>query len=115
MFNPLQYHESQGVKFHMKSKINRIVSSSADSKIASSVEITDSSGETVSLEADFVVLAVGVRPATDFLKESEGVFTLEKDGGIKVDEFLRVPNIGDVFAIGGSTSICMSILYVYSR
>lgn len=38
------------------------------------------------LEADFVVVGVGVKPATDFLKGVE----LNKDGGVIADEFLRV-------------------------
>ncbi|HEX8350792.1 MAG TPA: FAD-dependent oxidoreductase, partial [Hymenobacter sp.] len=38
------------------------------------------------LPADLVVLGVGVRPATDFLQSA---FTLEKDGGLRVDEHLQ--------------------------
>ncbi|KAF5392383.1 hypothetical protein D9757_001502 [Collybiopsis confluens] len=57
-------------------------------------------GET--LPADFVIMGVGVAPATEFLKES-GI-ELEKDGSIQVDEYLRVTklpsSVEGVFAIG---------------
>jgi len=43
-------------------------------------------------------MAVGVRPATDFLKESG--FALERDGSLSVDEYLRVPGKENVYAIG---------------
>lgn len=45
-------------------------------------------------------MGVGVRPSTDYLKESG--FNLEKDGGIKVDEYLRVLGYEDegIYAVG---------------
>jgi len=55
-------------------------------------------GDGTKVEADVVVLGVGVAPATELLKESG--FDLEKDGGVKVDESLRVVGMKDVFAIG---------------
>lgn len=51
------------------------------------------------LPCDFVIMGVGVAPATEFLKNSKG-FELEKDGGIKVDEYLRVSGRKSIFAIG---------------
>ncbi|TFK27152.1 flavo protein [Coprinopsis marcescibilis] len=89
-------HESNGVKFHMKSKIEKIVASESDPKLAAGVVVN---GET--LPADFVIMGVGVAPATEFLKDSG--LTLERDGGIKVNKYLRVksgPDQKDVFAIG---------------
>ncbi|KLO13068.1 flavo protein [Schizopora paradoxa] len=91
----MQYHESQGVKFHMSSKVEKLLSSSSDSSAVGSVVIGDG-GPT--LEADFVIMGVGVAPATGFLKESG--FTLERDGGVKVDEYLKVVGQEDVYAIG---------------
>ncbi|KAF9453451.1 hypothetical protein P691DRAFT_800718 [Macrolepiota fuliginosa MF-IS2] len=91
-----KYHESQGVKFHMQTKVERIVPKDDDPKLAAGVVVN---GET--LPADFVIMGVGVKPATDFLKGS-GI-EIEKDGGIKVDEYLRVksgPDTENVFAIG---------------
>jgi NADPH-dependent 2,4-dienoyl-CoA reductase/sulfur reductase-like enzyme len=78
----------------MKSSVEKIVSSSdPESKLATGVVVN---GETI--PADFVVMGVGVAPATGFLKDS-GI-KLEKDGGIKVNEYFRVPGLDGVFAIG---------------
>ncbi|KAF5342112.1 hypothetical protein D9611_001598 [Ephemerocybe angulata] len=90
-----KYHESQGVKFHMQSKIDKIVAAE-NSTLANGVVVT---GET--LPADFVIMGVGVAPATEFLKGSG--LEIEKDGGIKVNEYLRVksgPDTQNVYAIG---------------
>ena len=47
-------------------------------------------------------MAVGVRPATEFLEDSG--FSLERDGSLSVDEYLRVPGRDSVYAIGETTS-----------
>lgn len=57
------------------------------------------------LLADAIVMAVGVRVATDFLKDSG--FTLERDGSLSVDEYLRVPGRDNVYAIGTNRSVSM--------
>ncbi|TEB34751.1 hypothetical protein FA13DRAFT_1729396 [Coprinellus micaceus] len=91
-----KYHESQGIRFHMKSAIDKIVASEANPNVASGVAVN---GRT--LPADFVIMGVGVAPATEFLKGS-GI-DIERDGGIKVDQYLRVksgPDTQNVFAIG---------------
>lgn len=88
-----KFHESKGVRFHMQTKVSKIVASADDPSVAAAVEIP---GET--LPADFVIMGVGVAPATAYLKESG--FELERDGGIKVDEYFRVPGTQDVYAIG---------------
>ncbi|RXW21742.1 hypothetical protein EST38_g4133 [Candolleomyces aberdarensis] len=91
-----KYHESQGVRFHMKSKVDKIVASEENPNIATGVVVN---GET--LPADFVIMGVGVGPATQFLKGS-GI-EVERDGGVKVDQYLRVksgPDTQNVYAIG---------------
>jgi len=88
-----KYHESQGVKFHMSSKVEKIVPQEGNEALAGGVVVN---GET--LPADFVVMGVGVAPATGFLKESG--MPLERDGGVKVDENLQVPGYNDVYAVG---------------
>ena len=91
-----QYHESQGVKFHMASKVEKIVPQDGNTALAGGVVVN---GTTI--PADFVIMGVGVAPATEFLKGS-GI-EIEKDGGVKVDEYLRVqsgPDRKDVYAIG---------------
>ncbi|KAG7089793.1 hypothetical protein E1B28_011444 [Marasmius oreades] len=92
-----KFHESQGVKFHMKTKIDKIVPQEDNPSLAGGVVVN---GETI--PADFVIMGTGVAPATEFLKGS-GI-ELEKDGAIQVDEYLRVvklpQEIKGVFAIG---------------
>ncbi|KAG2017821.1 glutathione-disulfide reductase [Coprinopsis cinerea AmutBmut pab1-1] len=91
-----KYHESNGVKFHMKSKVDKIVASDSNPNAASGVIVN---GQTI--PADFVIMGVGVAPATEFLKGS-GI-NVEKDGGVKVDQYLRVksgPDQQNVYAIG---------------
>ncbi|EIW84204.1 flavo protein [Coniophora puteana RWD-64-598 SS2] len=90
-----KFHESQGVKFHMKSKVDKIVASDGEGEEPKKATGVVINGTTI--PADFVVMGVGVAPATDFLKQSG--FTLEQDGGVKVDEYLRVPGYTDVYAI----------------
>lgn len=87
------YHESHGVKFHMKTQVEKIVPSESNPSLAAGVVIN---GQT--LPADFIVMGVGVAPATEFLKQSG--FQLEKDGGIKVDKYLKVQGQDNVYAVG---------------
>lgn len=98
----VQYHESQGVKFHMGGQVEKIIASESDAKFATGVEITDKDGQKQVIDADFVLLAVGVSPATEFLKQSNGFpqDVLQKDGGVLVDEHLKVRGLEDVYAIG---------------
>jgi NADPH-dependent 2,4-dienoyl-CoA reductase/sulfur reductase-like enzyme len=49
------------------------------------------------LQADVVVVGAGVRPATDFLKDT---FQLEKDGSLKVDAYMRVSGYDNIYAVG---------------
>jgi len=91
----LNYHKKNGVKFHMDSGVQSI-KPAAGSQAVGSVVLKDGS----ELPADIVVFGVGVRPATDFLKETKLAQSLRQDGGIKVDQLLRVENFPDIFAIG---------------
>lgn len=86
----------------MGSQLERIIASESDPKFATGVELTDKDGQKQTIEADFVVIGAGVSPATDFLKQSDGFpqGALRKDGGVLVDEYLRVRGLEDVFAIG---------------
>ncbi|KAJ7678510.1 hypothetical protein B0H17DRAFT_944488 [Mycena rosella] len=88
-----KYHEFQGVKFHMSSKVEKIVPQEGNEALAGGVVVN---GET--LPCDLVIMGVGVAPATQFLKDSG--MPLEKDGGVKVDENMKVPGYNDVYAVG---------------
>ncbi|KAJ7454778.1 hypothetical protein FB451DRAFT_1279347 [Mycena latifolia] len=88
-----KYHESQGVKFHMSSKVEKIVPQEGNESLAGGVVVN---GET--LPCDLVIMGVGVAPATQFLKDSG--MPLERDGGVKVDENMKVPGYTDVYAVG---------------
>ncbi|KAG6898209.1 hypothetical protein C0992_003321 [Termitomyces sp. T32_za158] len=99
-----KYHESQGVKFHMESKVEQIIPQEGNPHLAGGVVVN---GNT--LPADFVIMGVGVVPATEYVKGS-GI-ALEKDGGIKVDKFLRVqsgPDQENVYAVGPSPQYPLS-------
>jgi len=87
-----QYHETQGIVFRGSTSVKAIRKESGEA--LTKVEL--SNGEVLS--ADVVIMGVGVRPATDYLKASG--WELEKDGSVKVDELLRVPGHADVYAIG---------------
>jgi NADPH-dependent 2,4-dienoyl-CoA reductase/sulfur reductase-like enzyme/nitrite reductase/ring-hydroxylating ferredoxin subunit len=79
-------HETNSVKFCMGASVKGFGGSG-------SVEtVLLESGDAV--DADLVVVGVGVRPATGFL---EG-FGLHKDGGVIADQFLSIGN--DTFAAG---------------
>ena len=77
----------------MQAKVEKISVSPSDPNKASSVEIPMQS-----LPADVIIMGVGVGPATAYLKGS-GI-DLEKDGGVTVDEYLKVKGLEDVYAIG---------------
>ena len=81
-------HERNGVSF----RLGRTVASFAGTDRVASVELDD--GSTV--PTDIVVAGIGVTPATGFV---EGV-RLNPDGGIEVDEQLRVTGAEGVWAAG---------------
>ncbi|KAH9178408.1 flavoprotein [Lactarius sanguifluus] len=87
-----QFHESQGIVFHGSTSVKAIRKESGEA--LTKVELA--TGEILS--ADVIIMGVGVRPATDYLKASG--WELERDGSVKVDEVLRVPGRADVYAIG---------------
>lgn len=85
----------------MQTKVEKIVPKEDNPKLAGGVVVN---GTTI--PADFVIMGVGVRPATDFLKGS-GI-EIEKDGSVRVDEYLRVRTGADtenIYAIGGPNSL----------
>jgi NADPH-dependent 2,4-dienoyl-CoA reductase/sulfur reductase-like enzyme/nitrite reductase/ring-hydroxylating ferredoxin subunit len=80
------WHEKEGVRFHLGRKVDRL---EGDGQVSA---VVLDNGER--LPADFVLLGLGVKPQTDFL---QGI-PLEKDGGIKTDEHLKITD--DLYAAG---------------
>lgn len=87
--------EGKGVKFYMGAGVEKAEPSNADPSKVGSVHLKDGT----KLEADLVILGVGVSPATEFLKNNK-IIRLEDDGSIKTDENYSVVGLKDVFAIG---------------
>ena len=90
----LNMHSDKGIKFHMNAFVESAVPSSSDSSHVGGIKLKG--GETI--PADVVIMAVGIGPATEFLKESG--FTLERDQSLKVDKWMRVNGVEDVYATG---------------
>ncbi|KAL5606739.1 hypothetical protein BROUX41_003131 [Berkeleyomyces rouxiae] len=87
--------KGKGVKFYLSASTKRALPSSEDSSAVGSVELEDGT----SLAADLVILGVGVKPATQFLKGNPS-FTLESDGSLITDGFYQVKGLQDVYALG---------------
>ncbi len=84
-------HEANGVRFRLKSDVARIVGKQGH---VSGVELKG--GE--KLPADFVIVGIGVRPATGFLTSS-GLKLDEKDQSIRVNARLQSSD-PDIYAAG---------------
>jgi len=87
--------EGKGIKFYMSAGVEKAEPSVADPSKVGAVILKDGT----KLEADIVILGVGVAPATEFLKENK-VIRLEQDGSLKTDESFLVTGVKDVYAIG---------------
>jgi len=87
-------HESKGIKFHMNAAVESAEATSGRSDHVGAVKLKDGT----IIPADVVIMAVGIGPATQFLKESG--FRLERDGGVSVDKYMQVKGVKDVYATG---------------
>jgi NADPH-dependent 2,4-dienoyl-CoA reductase/sulfur reductase-like enzyme len=87
--------ESKGINFKLGADIDRAEPSTADPSKVGAVFLKDGT----KLDADLVVLGVGVSPATEFLRENK-VLQLEKDGSLITDENYSVVGLKDVYAAG---------------
>ncbi len=81
-----QWHESAGVAFRLGRKPQSL---HGNGKVQT---VRLDNGE--ELTADLVIIGIGVRPNTDFLRH----LSLEKDGGLQVDQYLKANE--DVYAAG---------------
>ena len=71
-------HEENGIQFKLNSQVSKFEGNEEVKSVVLSTE--------EKIECDLVVVGIGVKPATDFIKGIK----LEKDGSIKVDEYLQV-------------------------
>ncbi|MFP4600859.1 MAG: FAD-dependent oxidoreductase [Persicimonas sp.] len=83
----LEMHQEHGVGFHLNTSIESIEGDGPARKVVLS--------DGTEIDADLVVIGVGVRPATDFL---EGQLPLNEDGSISVDATMKAAD--DVWAAG---------------
>lgn len=92
--------EKNGAKFYMNAEVDSAVPKST---VANVVGMSSVGGVKLKdgnvIEADLVILGIGVSPATEYLKDNEDV-KLEKDGSLAVDEGFAVKGLKDVWAIG---------------
>ena len=79
-------HEENGVTFHLEKKADKFVGEERVEAV-----ILDNGDR---LETDFVVVGIGVKPATEFLEGLE----LSEDKSIQVDEYLRAAD--GIYAAG---------------
>ncbi|KAI9807480.1 MAG: hypothetical protein M1825_005420 [Sarcosagium campestre] len=86
--------EKNGVKFHMEAGVEKATPLSSSATRVGAVHLKDGT----KLDADLVILGVGVSPETSYLSES--TLKLEKDGSLKTDQHFRLPSLPDVYAIG---------------
>lgn len=87
--------EKSGVKFYLSASVESAKPSTSSPSKVGSVELKDGT----TLPADLVILGIGVKPATLFLKSNPSI-TLEKDGSLRTDESFRVLSHPNVYAIG---------------
>jgi len=88
MFQEL--HEKNGVSFELNTVVEKF---EGEDKVQ---KVILKNGNT--LKADFVLLGVGVKPSTEFLKDLK----LNPDGSIPVDKYLRAAD--DIYAAGDIAS-----------
>ena len=83
--------EKNGAKFYLGASVDSAV---GDGSVRA-IKLKDGT----ELEADLVILGVGVAPATEYLKDNSDV-ELNKDGSLNVDESFAVKGLKDVYALG---------------
>ena len=92
--------EKNGAKFYLNAGVDSAIPAS---KVANTVGLSSVGAvkleDGTELEADLVILGIGVRPATDYLQDNSAI-KLEKDGSVSVDENFAVKGLTDVWAIG---------------
>ncbi|GAA5897109.1 uncharacterized protein JCM6883_006583 [Sporobolomyces salmoneus] len=93
-----KFHEGKGTKFYLPAELSHFSAGSDSSKVGF---VHLKNGE--KLPADLVILGVGVKPATQLLKDAG--LDLEKNQTVKTDSVLEIEQLkgkgkGRVFALG---------------
>lgn len=92
--------EKNGAKFYMNSGVESALPAS---KLANAVGLSSVGAVKLkdgpTLEADLVILGIGVAVETSYLRNNPKL-QLEKDGSIAVDENFAVKGLSDVYALG---------------
>ncbi|OAP64510.1 hypothetical protein AYL99_00482 [Fonsecaea erecta] len=92
--------EKNGAKFYLNAGVDSAVPAS---KLANAVGLSSVGAvklkDGTELEADLVILGIGVFPETTYLRDNPKI-KLEKDGSIAVDENFAVKGLQDVWALG---------------
>ncbi|EPE30449.1 FAD/NAD(P)-binding protein [Glarea lozoyensis ATCC 20868] len=84
-----------GITFKLSAGVEKAIPSSTDSSNVGGVVLKDGT----TLEADLVILGIGVSPQTSYLQDNDAV-QLEKDGSLKTNEHFQLDGHKDVYAIG---------------
>ncbi|KAL7792566.1 hypothetical protein V8C37DRAFT_409907 [Trichoderma ceciliae] len=87
--------EGKGIKFYMSAGVDRAEPSNSDPSKVGAVHLKDGT----KLEADLVILGVGVSPETAYLRNNKAV-QLEQDGSLQTDSHFAVTGLADVYAVG---------------
>lgn len=87
--------EKAGVVFRLSSAIAKAEPAADDASRVGAVLLQDGTR----LAADLVVQGVGMKPATDFLRDNSA-FSLQQDGSLLTDESFAVAGLSDVYAVG---------------
>ena len=87
--------KKQGMKFYVSHKVKSVERSGN----AITVQAENPKGETISLEGDYALVAVGRRPYTDNLQADKAGVKITDRGQIEVNDHLQT-NVSTIYAIG---------------
>ena len=93
-------HESKGVRFVINAQVSAFTSASGTEEVDDNVafvHLTTEDGPSSPLQADVVILGIGVDPATDYLQGSK--VELDDQGYVITNSFLQ-SSVSNIFAAG---------------
>ena len=87
--------KKQGMKFYTSHKVKSVERNGSSVK----VQADNAKGETITLEGDYCLVAVGRRPYTDGLNADKAGVKLTDRGQVEVNDHLQT-NVSNIYAIG---------------